>query len=74
MIMLQYVSYDVAVEIFRMFHMLHIDVVKEDLDVVLSYLLQVFYLDVASSMRNLNVPSNMKHMLQWVFSSSSTDG
>ena len=56
-----------------MFHMLHIDVVKEDLDVVLSYLLQMFYLDVASSMRNLNVPSNMKQMLQWVFSSSSTD-
>ena len=43
-----------------MFHVLHIDVVKKDLDVVLSYLLQVFYLDGASSMRNLNVPSNMK--------------
>ena len=56
-----------------MFYMLHIDVVKEDLDVVLSYLLQVFYLDVASSMRNLNVPSNMKQMLEWIFSSSSTD-
>ena len=31
-----------------MLHVLHVDVVKVDLDVVLLYLLQVFYLDVAS--------------------------
>jgi len=31
-----------------MFHVLHVDVVKVDLDVALLYLLQVFYLDIAS--------------------------
>jgi len=31
-----------------MLHVLHVDVVKVDLDVALLYLLQVFYLDVAS--------------------------
>ena len=30
-----------------MLHVLHLDVVKADLDVALLYLLQVFYLDVA---------------------------
>jgi len=31
-----------------MLHVLHVDVVKVDLDVALLYLLQVFYLDIAS--------------------------
>ena len=47
-VMLQYVSYDIAVDIFKMLHVLHTYIAKLDLEVVLLHLLQVFYLDVAS--------------------------
>ena len=47
--------------------LLHVDVAKVDLDVVLLYLLQAFYLGVVSSMRDLNVPCNMKQMLRRIF-------
>jgi len=70
-----------------MLHVLHTYIVKLDLEVVLLHLLQVFYLDevfiwmlqvfnldVAPSMRDLNVPCNMKQMLRRIFSSLSMDG
>jgi hypothetical protein len=56
-----------------MLHVLYIDVAKVNLGVALLNLLQVFYLDVTSSIRDLDVPCNMKQMLQRIFSSSSTD-
>ena len=52
-VMLQYVSYDIAVDIFKMLHVLHTYIVKLDLEVVLLHLLQVFYLDVASVYLNV---------------------
>ena len=56
-----------------MLHVLHVDVAKVYLDVALLHLLQVFYLDVASWKRDLNVLCNIKLMLRRVSSSSSTD-
>ena len=46
--------------------MLHVDVAKVDLDIALLHLLYVFYLDIASSMTNLNVPCNIKWILHAV--------
>ena len=57
-----------------MIHVLHVNVAKADRDECLIWMLQVFNLDVTPLMRDLNVPCNMKQMLQRVFSSLSMDG
>ena len=67
MIMLQYVSYDVTVEISEMIYVLHVNVAKADRDECLIWMLQMFNLDVPSSMRDFNVTCNMKQMLRWIF-------
>ena len=63
-----------------MLHVLRTYIVKLDLEVVLLHLLQVFIwmlqvfnLNVPPLMKDLNIPCNMKQMLQRIFSSS-TDG
>jgi len=63
-----------------MLHVLRTYIVKLDLEVVLLHLLQVFIwmlqvfnLNVPPSMKDLNIPCNMKQMLQRMFLPS-TDG
>ena len=66
--------YGVVVEIFGMLHVLHVNIAKADLTLhccicckCFIWMLEVFNLDVAPSMRDLNVPCNMKQMLRRVF-------
>ena len=66
--------YGVVVEIFGMLYVLHVNIAKADLTLhccicckCFIWMLEVFNLDVAPSMRDLNVPCNMKQMLRRVF-------